>query len=238
MNSLGIYFGPKTITIVEANGKRLINNIRISQSAISSGDLEEKVPPELKTVTLFKDQLGKAKIEATEATVSLSGKDLIIRTFDLPTLPREELNSAINFEVRKYIPFKVEDLISDFQVKKIDRYKRKSLVLFVGIKKETLDNYISMLSQLDLKIDSIEYSAFSVLRLLKLANVRDKGVVGMLNIDLMEEDEVNFMVLEDGFPLFSRDITLVSAPPQVTKTEEPSFSIALEKLKKERAIVD
>jgi type IV pilus assembly protein PilM len=233
MNSLGIYFGARLTSSVETKGKTVINNIGIPQSVISSSDLEEKVPGEVKIVTLLKDELEKNKIETNETAVALSGRDLIIRTFEMPNLSHEELNNAVDFEVRKYIPFKVEDLVSIFQFKKIDKFKRKNLVLFVGIKKETLDRYLYILSQLNLKANSIEYAAFSVLRLLKLAKVKEKGVVSVVSVDLKEEDEVNFMVLEDGFPLFSRDITLVNGPPAVTKTEEAPPGIGLEKLKKE-----
>lgn len=232
MNSLGIYFGPKVISIVETKGKRLINNIQLLQSTISGGDLEEKVPEELKIVALFKDELRKNKVEAREATIALSGKDLIIRTFEIPILPRHELRSAVNFEVKKYIPFKVEELISDFQLE-LDKSSRKNLILFIGIKKEILDKYLSIISQLNLKINSIEYSAFSVLRLFRLTNVRKKGIIAVVNIDLIKEDEVNFVVLENSFPLFSRDITFAGELPTTGQTEEGVSSAALEKLKTE-----
>ena len=115
MSSLGIYFGPKVISLVETKGRRLINDIQIPQTTIFEGELEEKVPAEVKLIgiiALFKEELRKNKIEAKEATLCLSGKDLVVRTFEIPMLPREELKSAINFEVKKYIPFRVEDLIS------------------------------------------------------------------------------------------------------------------------------
>jgi len=235
MTSLGIYFGPMVISIVETKGRKVINNIQISQSAIFTADLEEKVPAETKmirTIALFKEELRKNRIEAKEATLCLSGKDLIIRTFEIPLLPRNELHSAINFEVKKYIPFKVEDLISDFQLK-FDKTARINTVLFMGIKKETLDRYISILDQLNIKINAIEYSAFSVLRCLKSSGLRDNGVIGVLEADLQRNDEANFTVLENGFPLFSCDITLLSRPEQAGKSEELEPAVTLEKLKTE-----
>jgi len=235
MSSLGIYFGPKIITIVETKGRNLINNTQILQSSISTGELEERVPAEVKAIeiiALFKDELRRNKILAKEASLCLSGKDLIIRTFEIPMLPREELQSAINFEAKKYIPFKVEDLISDFQLK-FDRTSRTNLVLFVGIKKETLDRYISILNQLAIKIHTIEYSAFSVLRCLNLTGSSTHGITGVLAADLSGRDEVNFTVLENGFPLFSRDITLTSGPEILGEIEESQRGLALEKLKTE-----
>ena len=232
MNSLGIYFGPKVINIVATKGMSLSNNVQILQSTIVSGELEEKVPTEVKIVALFKDELRRNKIQADEASLVLSGRDLVIRTFEMPVIPRSELTSAIRFEVKKYIPFKIEDLISDFQVQ-FDKLSRKNLVLFVGIKKETIDKYLSIFSQLDIKVKSIEYSAFSILRFLKLSSYSDRGVISVISTDFKEEDEVNFTVLENGFPLFSRDITLSGSPEELQEVKEQDSGMLLEKLKTE-----
>jgi type IV pilus assembly protein PilM len=200
----------------------------ISSQALS----EEKVPEEIKLATLLKDELRKNAIEAKDATVSLSGKDLIIRSFEMPILPRQELENAVNFEVKKYIPFKTEDLISDFQWQ-IDKTIQKTRVLFVGIKKETLDKYLSVLKQLGLKVNLIEYSAFSVLRLLNLAGIKEKGIIAVVSLDPSRDDETNFVVLENRFPLFSRDITLASGHEEAEQTSEDQTSMILGKLRRE-----
>lgn len=237
MNSLGIYFGPKAICIIETKGKKIISNIQIFQSTISTADLEERVSVESRAggiTALIKEELARNKIQAKEATLCLSGKDLIIRTFEMPMMPREELQSAINFEVKKYIPFKVEDLISDSQVE-VDKSSRTNLVLFIGIKKETLAKYISILNQLNLKVKAIEYSAFSILRCLKLTGSNQNGVIGLFATDMSGEDEATFTVLENGFPLFSRDIMLTGEPGSLSKPEKtgPEILALLEKLKTE-----
>ncbi len=233
MNSLGIYFGPQLISIVETKGRKLINYTQVSQAAVSAGEiLEEKVPVPVKLIALLKDELMKNNIEANEAIVSISGKDLIVRTFEMPILQRQELVTAVNFEVKKYIPFKIEDLISDFQYK-LDKTIQKTRVLFVGIKKDALDNYLYILNQLGIKIKSIEYSAFSILRLLRLADIKEKGIIAVVNIDITKDDEANFVVLEDNFPLFSRDISLMTGYEGIVKDAEGHPSIISEKLKRE-----
>jgi type IV pilus assembly protein PilM len=233
MSLLGIYFGPKVIKIVEVKGHKVSVSTQIQQTAVSSGELEEKVPAEVKAVeivAMFKDELRRHKIESKGAALCLSGKDLIIRTFEIPMIPKEEIESAVRFEAKKYIPFKVEDLITAHQLK-FDRANRTHMVLFMGIKKEALDRYISILNQLDLKIHCVEYSAFSMLRHLKLNKLSDKGVVGVLSADLSGEDEANFTVLEDGFPLFSRDISLAEGQDLSGKPKGPEPADGLEKLK-------
>lgn len=232
MNSLGIYFGPKLISIVESKGRLLLNSVQVSQSVVTAGELEEKVPSEVKIVALFKDELRKNNIQANEASLVLSGKDLIIRTFEMPIVPANELENAVRFEAKKYIPFRIEDLIIDFQVQ-FDKAIKKNLILFVGIKKEVLDKYHTILTQLDLKPVAIEYAAFSILRLLKSSGCSDRGIVSVISVDFREEDEVNFTVLENGFPLFSRDITLVGGPDEFGPPKERDAAALLEKLKTE-----
>lgn len=215
MKHLGIYLGPKFITIVETKDRRVCNVTQIPQTIIASGDLEEKVPAEIKlaeSIAFFRNELTRNNIEAKEATLCLPGQDLFVRSFEMPAMSQDELQNAIKFEAEKYIPFKTENLISDFQAR-FERQSKTNLILFIGLKKETLDRYLSILTQLNIKVTGVEYSGFSVLRALQLAHAQTKGVVGVLTADMKGEDEVNFLVLENGFPLFSRDFILASEDP-------------------------
>ncbi|MCX5711016.1 MAG: pilus assembly protein PilM, partial [Candidatus Omnitrophica bacterium] len=188
---------------------------------------------EVKLVAIFNDELRKNRIDVNKATLCLSGKDLIIRTFEMPVLPNEELTSAVNFEAKKYIPFKVEDLITDYQVE-LDRSSRKNSVLFVGIKKETLDKYLGIFAQLNIKLLSMEYSDFSLLRAIKLCGAVDSGIVGVFGMDAQEDEEASFTVFENGFPLFSRDFSVGSAGLETpAASKEPQATASVEKLKSE-----
>lgn len=209
MNSLGIYFGLKDINLVETSGKKILNNIRLPNPNLEIAGLEEKVPADLKLIALLKDALRSHRIEATEATFCISGQDLVIRTFEIPQLPQNELRGAINFEAKKYIPFKIDELDYDFQILP-DKRNKTNLVLFVGIKKEILTNYTNISKQLDIKTLALEYSAFSILRFLKLSGIRDSGIIAIFCFDLNNEDEANFTVFENGFSLFSRDFVFAS----------------------------
>jgi type IV pilus assembly protein PilM len=237
MSELGIYFGSSVIGLVESKGRRPINLVQVPLSLVTPVNIaEEKVPEEIKLAALLKDELIANKIETKEAMIILSGKDLIIRNFDMPLLSKEELETAVSFEVKKYIPFRPEELVLDFQ-RKTDKPNRKNNILFAGIKKEALNKYLAVLSHVNLRVISIEYSAFSILRLLKLTGIKTKGVIALAAVDLVKDDETNFVVLEDGFPLFSRDITFLSAAhEQLAKPEEDKAGKVLERLKRELRI--
>jgi len=236
MNKLGIYFGSKVISIAEVKGRQVLNNIQIPLPALASNATGIVLPEKAKIAALVKAELINRHIETKEVAVTLSGKDVIVRNFEMALLPRDELANAVNFEVRKYIPFKTEELISDFQYK-LDKAAQKNRILFVAIKKETLDRYLSIADELGLTMTSLEYSAFSILKLLKLGNTgTNKGIRGIFSVDLVENDEINFLVLEDGFPLFSRDAVLMGGGETVSeipKTEKFDPASALERLKRE-----
>jgi Tfp pilus assembly PilM family ATPase len=228
MNSLGIYFGTNSIGLAEVKNKKLVNSVLIPQASVFSGDFEEKVPTDVKIVALIKDALRTNRMDVDSGTVCISGQDLIIRTFELPKLPSNELKSAINFEAKKYIPFKLEDLIYDFQVES-DQKSKLNTIFFVGIKKEVLEKYSSMARQLNIKINVIEYSAFSILRFLRLCGVKDGGVIASFCFDLNNEDEINFMVSENGIPFFSRDIMLMGG---LNDLDAPAVNVQMKKYDK------
>jgi Tfp pilus assembly PilM family ATPase len=231
--SAGIYFGPRNISIVEATGKKILNTIKVSRATLSSNTAEDKVPEEIKMIALLKDEFRKNKVSARKFDLVLSGNSLVIRTFEIPVLPRDEVYSAVTFEAKKYIPFKLEELVFDYYLS-LDHISKKNMVLLVGIKKDTLEQYFAMFKQLNLEIHSVEYAAFSAVRLLKMAGVKEKGISVVINIDSIENDEVNFIVLQDGFPLFCRDITLKGDSEQAGQVEAPKEgSVDVEKIKAE-----
>ena len=228
MNSLGVYFGTNSIGLAEVSKKKLVNSVVIPQASMFAGDFEEKVPTDVKIIALIKDAMRTNHINVDHGTICISGQDLIIRTFEIPRLPSNELQSAINFEAKKYIPFKLEDLVYNFQVES-DAKNKLNTILFVGIKKEILEKYISISRQLNIKVNAIEYSAFSLLRFLKLCGARDNGVIASLCFDLNNDDEINFMVSENGFPFFSRDIILSTG---LTELDAPSANDQMKKYDK------
>lgn len=236
MRYLGIYLGPSTIYLVETKDTHVVNCVEMPQTLLSVGESEgEKVPAEIKlaeSVAFFKTELARNNIEAKEATLCLPGKDLFVRSFEMPAMAADELENAIKFEAEKYIPFKTDNLISDYDIR-FEKQSRTNQVLFIGLKKEILERYLVILSQLNIKVNNIEYSAFSVLRGLQSIGTNFKGTLGVLDLDLAGQDEINFTVLENGFPLFSRDISLAPAAGEETTSAEARTRSAAEKLRTE-----
>ncbi len=55
MKTLGIYFGPKAISLVETEGQKVLNNVLIPLQRLSGSGVEEKIPEESRlTLRIFR----------------------------------------------------------------------------------------------------------------------------------------------------------------------------------------
>lgn len=161
---------------------------------------------EIELVAFLQKAFRDGRVDTKNVIVSLPPKDLIIRFFEMPQIPKSEVVAGINFEMKKYVPFKVEELAFDFQY----RVKPKANlieVLLCGIKQDPLDRYINLFNQLKLNVLAFEPGLFSLFRLLM---IRNKALAQHSYVFLeYDKEEANILVAEKGFPYFTRDIKLV-----------------------------
>lgn len=92
-------------------------------------------------------------------------QDIMVRFFDLPYLPPKERSEAVKYEAQKYIPFTIDEIISDFYIP--HEIKGKEMrVVFMAVKEEVVDKYLNIASNLGLKLLAIEPYPFSLMRAL------------------------------------------------------------------------
>jgi len=207
---LGIFFGLSGLNVAESVEKRLSSHYYMpyqpTEEAAAMGNVSNEV---LLTATLQKT-LRENRIDSEEVFVSIPTREFIIRSFYLPALNKDELASAVEFEVRKYIPFKLEELFFDYQVTTITEGKtRKLRVLFVGIKRNILERYIYIVEQAELKIQFLEPHAVSLLRLFLMKRLF--AVNQPVVIIESDQGEGTIMIVEQGLPQLIRDFKLNAA---------------------------
>ncbi|MDD4909979.1 MAG: pilus assembly protein PilM [Candidatus Omnitrophica bacterium] len=205
---IGVFFGKSSITIAESQGKDIINYLQVPSSGLKSTETDGKAPEDVRIIAALQEEIRASRLETKEAVLSIPSEDLIIRFFSLPPMPKRELPSSISFEVKKFIPFKVEDLVFDFQAR-LNKEAKKLDCVFIGIKKDTLEKYVSISTQSGFRILSIEPGFFSVLRLLRPKKdiVNNKQNVAIVDLGVTGE-EGNITFLKSGFPEFSRELKL------------------------------
>ena len=164
------------------------------------------------------------KFASKEAVVGLSGKDLFIRGFQMPLLARREIDSGINFEVKKYLPFRTEDLVFDYQYR-LNKELNKTDVFYVAANRNSFDKYLSLFKDSGIRVRSIEGTGLSLFRLLWLTRQLDPKQTIMI-INIQDGSDLEFSVLSMGFPCFSREIKLSQSQPSASPRGEPSADAA------------
>ena len=82
--------------------------------------------------------------------VSLPMKEIILRSFVIPFVKREDIQNAIKFEAKKYLPIDIQDLSFVFYTIPFTENKIKRLqVIFFAVRKEVLDRYERIFKQVN-----------------------------------------------------------------------------------------
>ena len=209
---LGVYSCGEHINLVEVEGRHIVSQVRLSFADIS----DQGVPPHQRKAEVLKEALYNNKIRAKKVLLGLSGQEQFIRSFQMIMLSKSELNMGVQFEVKKYIPFRTDDLASDYQYRE-NKKLGKMDVLFVAVTKNSMDTHCASLKEAGLAVSAVEPASLALLRILSCLQQMDTTIAFALVVAHGLEAEVT--IIDQGFPIFSREIKL----PAGSDLDELSF---------------
>ena len=148
---------------------------------------------------------------------AIASESVVIRCFQMPAIPAHERKMAIAFEAKKYLPFKLEELVTDYQV--VIRRTDPTLmrIMFFGVKKSSVAIYGSLFQYCKLLPYCLEPAPVSLMRLVRQNGQLPPGqVVALLSV---EHDAATISVARDDLLYLSRNVTI--APAGGTPDEAP-----------------
>jgi hypothetical protein len=208
IRKIGIFWGNTALHFVECDGSAPIKILNIPfneehKESMKGGPLS---PGGMELISNIGNTLRKQKVTTTSVNLSLPAKDIIFRSFVIPWMQSHEISNVVEFEASKYIPFSLGELCFSFYSINITENNTKRMrVIFVAIKKDTLENYIKILKDASLTVDAIEPAASSLIRALSFKDLipRDQTVA------LIEKEDVGrIIVVDNGIPQFVREFHL------------------------------
>lgn len=210
---LGIYFAKNEISIVETLQAKILKSLRIPYTAFSY--IKQETPGSFNLIDLFANKEGfiksfteklqNARISARKAFVGPPNKDIFIRGFKMMLLSKGEIDAGINFESRKYIPFKTNELTFDYQWRS-DKKFQKMDVFYVAILNDFFNNLTEVLTGCGLQLENVEPAIFSLARILAITkSYKEKSTIALLCVNGFNAE---FALIDRGFPCFSRDMLL------------------------------
>ncbi|HUF78484.1 MAG TPA: type IV pilus assembly protein PilM [Thermoanaerobaculia bacterium] len=165
------------------------------------------------------------RVKNTSFATSLSGHSVIIKKIQLPATTPEELAESIQWEAEQYIPFDINDVRLDYVVLSEGEAGRDAMeVLLVAVKRDKVNDYVSVISQAGKTPALVDVDAFAVQNAYEVSYDLDPAtVVALVN---MGAAVTNINVLASGQSVFWRDISF--GGNQFTEALQREFNLSFE----------
>ena len=147
------------------------------------------------------------QIKTKDVVVAVSGHSVIVKKIKVGRMKLEELEEQIPFEAEQYVPYAIEDVNLDFQVLESTNPEANEMdVLLVAVKKDIINDYLSIISTAGLKAVVVDVDAFALQNAFEIAYEMEKDqVVGLVNLGAAV---MNINILQGGMSEFTRDSAL------------------------------
>ncbi len=219
LDRIGIYLTDQLLVLTNSNRNKLqrvlstpLNSILSPAQDASYGSetvVETQIVGHIQKV--FRDE----KINPGQVCVSIPIEEIFLRSFVIPWMTTNELNNAVFYEAKKYLPFDLKLLDYMYQpVVQIDGNQKRWRIIFYAVRKQTLEKYERIIKQIGGKPFIFEPALVSLAKYLiskKFLKIDQSTVVVYIN-----KHDVHIIFYEKGIAYFVRDFAL-----SVTEGHDP-----------------
>jgi len=206
---VGLDIGSSAVKLVELR-ERKAGEYSLQRVGVEPLSPEAIVDGSIMDSSLVVDAIHKLNdhtgVKGTTYATSLSGHSVIIKKIQLPAVPAEELAESIQWEAEQYIPFDINDVRLDYVVLSEGEPGRDNMeVLLVAVKRDKVNDYVSVISQTGKTAVLVDVDAFAVQNAYEVNYDLDPlKVVALVN---MGASVTNINILARGATVFWRDIS-------------------------------
>lgn len=144
-------------------------------------------------------------IKNKPVNTALGGEAVIVRLINVPEMSDKELNESLKFEAEKYIPFNLAETVLQGQVLRRNLPDNKMQILLTAVKNKSIEDLISLLNRLSLKLNIIDVESFALYNAFEFNHPLHKETALLLNIGARI---LNINILRGGKLSFCRDVFL------------------------------
>lgn len=190
---------------------------------------------------IIRDLINEAKFNSREAVFSIPVFSTFTTLIELPAMPREEIEQAINFKAKQYIPIPVSDVIygwelvaenkTDPSLNNLSKESGKILVLLMAVPKEIINKYSNIARLAGLNMANAESETFSLIRSV-VGN--DSSPVCIADIGFRN---TNIAIIDRGFLIINHNMDIAGG--EFTKVITKAMGVDLmraEELKRDEGV--
>jgi type IV pilus assembly protein PilM len=222
---VGLDIGSSAVKLIELREKK--GEFHLQRLGIEPLSPEAIVDGSIMDSSLVVDAIHRlndqTKVKNNSFATSLSGHSVIIKKIQLPAMPEDELADSIQWEAEQYIPFDINDVRLDYVVLAEGEPGRDSMeVLLVAVKRDKVNDYVSVISQTGKTPAVVDVDAFAVQNAYEVNYDLDpRKVVALIN---MGAGVTTINILSRGSTVFWRDISF--GGNQFTEALQREFNLS------------
>ncbi len=128
-------------------------------------------------VELLTNLITRAKVTTKRAVVSLPNSAVFTSVIDMPKMTDEELDQAIQYEAKKYIPLPTSEVTISWSLISEDPATNSMKILLIAVPKQIRDMYIQIFQKVGLDLEIIEIEALALIRALVQDNTKNYVII-------------------------------------------------------------
>ena len=195
----------KLVAISHRSGEPVLTNVAFA-SVVSDAIVEGEVMDPALVADAIKGLLATAGIKAKQVVTAVGGRDVIIKKIAMDRMKAAEAREVIRWEAEQHVPFDMDNVELDFQIRDPEGEGLQMTVLLVAAKRELIETKLALLSDIGLEPSIIDVDAFALHNAFEVNYPEAmRGVVGLVNIG---NETTNINILDDGIPVLTRDISI------------------------------
>ncbi len=200
----GLDIGSSAVKVVQLDGsgrdfELLAHSIvPLPREAIVEGQIRDAGA----VANTIRDAVARAGVKATDATISISGRELIVKKVQLPKATPREVADAIQLEAEHHIPFAIDEVFLDYQV--VRESGNSMELILVAAKKSKVAEYFAVAEEAGVNPVIVDLDGFALQNQYEL-NAEDDADDAVALIDI-GASIMKTNVIRGGTSIFARDI--------------------------------
>jgi type IV pilus assembly protein PilM len=129
------------------------------------------------TAALLSNLMEQARVSTKRCVASLPNSSVFTSVIDMPAMTTRELESAMQFEAKKYVPLPFSEVNLSWSIISQSEETKTLKVLLIAVPKQVKNNYIRLFELAGLELEIIEIEALALIRSLIIDATKNSVII-------------------------------------------------------------
>lgn len=191
----------KAVQITDTNGKYRVTEFGIAE-----------IPAQTAPADAVKALWARKHFKTRRVATSVSGRFVFVRYINMPVMTPEELGNAAKYELGKYIPVEVDEVLHDSQkleeMPPQEGQEPEMRVLLVAAKRTFIDEHVAVVEGADLQPGYVDVDSFALGNAYELSGLSNPAAIAQGKLVALVDigaSKTNINIMSDTLSFFTRE---------------------------------